>query len=430
MNKNDLEQEIETVAQIAVIPKVLELINKTTGMRFAAVARVTAQSWTALAVFDQLGFGLKPGDEVELTNTLCSEVRMYEKPIIIDDIASDETYNCHPIPRDFGFQSHISVPIYVGDSGFWGTLCSVDPEPNTLDNEKIRSLFSFLANLIGEQLETHMLLKANKKDLRNQLQISSDLEDVIQAHTADLKRKVRELARSNQELKDFSYVASHDLQEPLRKIQTYASMIAQGGGTVFSDRDKTYFNKIQDAVDRMRNLIQDLFAYSIVQTQATSFETVNLAEVVTEVIDNLSEEIAAKNAIVEVGSLCTIAVQRFQIIQLIQNLLGNSLKYCSPERAPHIKISSKTVKGVQHQHMDSDTTYCRLAISDNGIGFDAAYSAKIFEVFQRLHGKTEYSGTGIGLAIVRKIVENHNGFVSVKSEVGVGSEFLVYLPLK
>ncbi|RYG44633.1 MAG: histidine kinase, partial [Chitinophagaceae bacterium] len=127
---------------------------------------------------------------------------------------------------------------------------------------------------------------------------------------------------------------------------------------------------------------------------------------------------------------CTIPVQRFQIVQLFQNLIGNSLKYSSPDRPPHIHVSSASHSGSKNPLMDSDTIYCRISVQDNGIGFDPAYAEKIFEVFQRLHGKTEYSGTGIGLAIVRKIVENHNGFISVKGEVDKGAEFLVFLPVK
>ncbi|RYZ86052.1 MAG: GAF domain-containing protein, partial [Moraxellaceae bacterium] len=131
--REEILYEVEKIAQVPIVAKILALVCATTGMRFAAVARVTPEKWVALAVMDQLGFGLKPGDEVEINKTLCSEVRMFEKPIIINDAATDEVYRDNPIPAEFGFKSHISVPIFI-ENGFYGTLCSIDTEPNQLDN--------------------------------------------------------------------------------------------------------------------------------------------------------------------------------------------------------------------------------------------------------------------------------------------------------
>lgn len=429
--KDEISVFIEDIAGIPIVPRILELVCKTTGLRFSAVARVTDSSWTALAVADNLGFGMKPGDAMQLDDTLCSQVQLYEKPIIIDDVDTDDDYCNHRIPKEFGFRSHVSVPIIRSDGSFFGTLCAIDPEPRLVSDEKAVALFTFLAGLIAEQLDTIDILKTKSRDLDDQLSIARNLESLVQSHTAELKRNVRELARSNKELRDFGYVASHDLQEPLRKIQTFMAYIASSDAGNFSEKGQLYFNKVNHAVDRMRQLIDDLLSYSVVQNVPSNLEQVHLGSIVKEVEELLSEEILSRNARLDVGELCGIEGYPFQLRQLFQNLIGNSLKYASPERAPIIEIKATTVTGHEtHPDLEQDKVYCKISVRDNGIGFDQKYAKKIFEVFQRLHGKLEYSGTGIGLAIVRKIVENHNGYIGVRGQEGKGAEFSVFLPLK
>ncbi|NUY80464.1 GAF domain-containing protein [Flavobacterium sp. MAH-1] len=430
MEKDQIAKEVEEVAKLPIVQKILELIATTTGMRFVAMAKVTPSKWVALSVLDKLGYGVQPGDELELFDTLCSEVREFEKPVVIDYVDRDEHYKDHAIPKTFGFQSHISVPIIRGDENFYGTLCAVDPEPNDLKNEKTLSLFAFFADLISDHLEIVDLLKSSNKDLKNQVKISNTLEGIIHSRTSDLKKNVRELARSNQELKEFSSIASHDLQEPLRKIQTYISFIEQNESTGLTEKAQAYFARIQHAAERMRSLINDLLAYSVAQNVPSHFETVNLGSIISDVTETLSEEIGSKNATLRIGDLCDVTVFPYQIRQLFQNLIGNSLKYSSQDRPPVIEIYSAKILGKDiDPDFDPDRMYCRITIKDNGIGFDQQYASKIFKVFERLHGKTDYSGTGIGLAIVRKIVENHEGFISGKGELGVGAEFNVFLPL-
>lgn len=430
VDKSVLSQEIAEVGQLPIVSKILELICKTTGMRFAAMTKITSQKWIALAVIDKLDYGISPGDELEIIDTLCGDVKRLGKPVIIDHVDKDDKFCGHPIPKASGFQSHISVPIVRADNSFYGTLCAIDPEPKDLKNENIISLFSFFADLISEHLDTVDLLKSSKKSLKKQLLVRDNLESQVLARTRDLQKTVGELARSNQELMEFGYIASHDLQEPLRKIQTYLSMMEQNDKIILPENARSYIEKITFAVERMRQLINDLLSYSVVQTTPNVFETIRLNELIDDVVENLSEDIAHKNASLQIGQLCEVKVFPFQIRQLFQNLLSNSLKYSDPGRPPIIQISSTVVLGKDASpELEPDESYSKISVKDNGIGFNQNYAKKIFNIFERLHGKSNYAGTGIGLAIVRKIVENHHGFISVRSKENVGSEFTIFLPI-
>jgi signal transduction histidine kinase len=188
--------------------------------------------------------------------------------------------------------------------------------------------------------------------------------------------------------------------------------------------------RLENAASRMQTLIQDLLVYSRTKTEDRKFETVELKIIVEEVKDSLKEEIAAKHAIIETGELCEARIIPFQFHQLLHNLLSNAIKFSRPEVAPRIIITSGIEKGkIQNKESQKPgQNYCHITVRDNGIGFEQKYNDLIFELFQRLHGKDQYEGTGIGLAIVRKIVENHNGYISVSSEVNKGTSFDIYIP--
>jgi light-regulated signal transduction histidine kinase (bacteriophytochrome) len=234
----------------------------------------------------------------------------------------------------------------------------------------------------------------------------------------------------NQELQSFAYISSHDLQEPLRKIQTFATRIAEKEEDNLSDYGKQLFNRMQDAAKRMQTLIQDLLAYSRTNTSDRKIEKTDLTQLIEEVKEDLREELQEKHATIEATHLCVADVIPFQFRQLLHNLIGNALKFSNPEIPPHIKIKSEIVSGIklQNETLSPQVKYCHISVSDNGIGFEEQYKDKIFEVFQRLHGKNEYDGTGIGLSIVKKIVENHNGYIKAKGEPNKGATFEIYIP--
>ena len=255
-------------------------------------------------------------------------------------------------------------------------------------------------------------------------------EDIILAYQNDLEKKNLELVQSNTELASFAYIASHDLQEPLRKIQTFATRISEKEFNNLTDSGKDHFSRMQASAKRMQRLIEDLLAYSHTNNATRSFECTDLNQIVEEVLSDLKEDINQKKAMVEIGKMCNANIIPFQIRQVLNNLISNSLKFSRPSHLPCISIASSVGKGIEFNQSNLDTgkKYCHIHYADNGIGFDQKYSERIFELFQRLHGKTEYQGTGIGLAIVKKIVENHDGFIFAKGDLNVGATFDIYLP--
>ncbi len=253
------------------------------------------------------------------------------------------------------------------------------------------------------------------------------------------EKKETELTLANKELQAFTYVASHDLQEPLRKIQNFANRILEKEYALLSVNGKDYFTRIQSAAERMQQLIVDLLVFSQLNTAESIFENTDLNKIIEEVATDLKEIISEKKAILEVDQLCPASIIPFQFRQLMHNLISNALKFSAAGIAPRIIIKSKIEKGsklkrvklsLQGGKIAAAKNYCHIAVSDNGIGFDPEYRDQIFEVFQRLHGREEYAGTGIGLAIVKKIVERHDGFLRATGKPGIGSTFNIYIPVR
>lgn len=265
-------------------------------------------------------------------------------------------------------------------------------------------------------------------DIHDQKTFAKDLEQKVQERTKDLQQANQELARMNEELASFAYVSSHDLQEPLRKIQTFANRIAEK--EELSDSGKDYFRRMQDAAQRMHLLIEDLLAYSRTSTTEKVFETTDLNTLVQDVKHDLEQVIREKQAVIECGELPVARIIPFQFRQLFTNILSNALKFSKQDVPCRILISSETVKGSETSNSDlePERLYYHLSVQDNGIGFSPEYSTRIFEVFQRLHGKHEYKGTGIGLAICKKITENHQGYISAVGEPEKGATFHIYIP--
>jgi signal transduction histidine kinase len=244
------------------------------------------------------------------------------------------------------------------------------------------------------------------------------------------EKRAVELVLANNELKAFTYIASHDLQEPLRKIQTFALRILAEDQPL-TDTSKDYFQRIQSAGARMRTLIEDLLAYSTVNATERKFRKTDLALVLEEIKLDLKETIEEKNAVIESAGTCEINVIVFQFRQLLNNLVSNALKFASPERPLRVVLKSTMIKGDAsiHESLVAGRPYCHISLTDNGIGFEPQYSDRIFQVFQRLHGQKEYAGTGIGLAIVKKIIDNHNGIITATGELGTGARFDMYVPI-
>ena len=242
------------------------------------------------------------------------------------------------------------------------------------------------------------------------------------------EKRAAELIIANKELIAFTYVSSHDLQEPLRKIQTFVTIILEN--EKLSENGQYNFKRMQLAAGRMQQLIDDLLAFSRISTTELKFEKTELKLIVEEVKAELKDTIQEKQAKIESTELGYANIISFQFRQLMYNLLSNALKFSNPGVSPIISIKSQNVKGstLNNPKLSSGKNYCHITIKDNGIGFEPHFSERIFEVFQKLHGKEVYGGTGIGLAIVKKIVENHNGIIMATSQLKKGAAFDIYIP--
>ncbi|GAB1542668.1 hypothetical protein NUACC21_53420 [Scytonema sp. NUACC21] len=295
--------------------------------------------------------------------------------------------------QQLGVKANLVVPIFLKNK-LWGLLiahqCASPREWTSWQTELLRQL----ADQIGIALAQAQLLEQET-------------------------RQRQELTRSNEELQQFAFIASHDLQEPLRKIKTFGERLKASCGDALTEQGSDYLERMQNATRRMHALIEDLLTLSRVTTRAKPFERVNLTQVMQEVLSDLEIRILQTQARVEVGELPTVHADPLQMHQLLQNLISNALKFHRKEEIPIVKIYSE----------QNSTDNCQIIVEDNGIGFDEKYLDRIFNVFQRLHGRNEYEGTGMGLAIARKIVERHGWTITARSQPSQGSSFIVLLPI-
>ena len=266
-------------------------------------------------------------------------------------------------------------------------------------------------------------------DVTEQVLARQKIEELVEERTKELEKANeslqvinKELQRSNQNLEEFAHAASHDLKEPIRKIHFFTNKLKEQLSNHTSDTEMRSFNRIENAAQRMGSLIDDLLLYSHVSQRPHETEAIDLNEKLQRVLEDLELDIEEKAANINVGKLPVVKGYRRQLQQLFQNLLSNSLKYSKAGVPPEIEIASEEIERAGKQ-------YHLISIKDNGIGFAQEYEDKIFQMFARLHGKAEYSGTGVGLSIVKKVVENHNGFIEAEGVVGEGSVFRIYLPV-
>jgi PAS domain S-box-containing protein len=315
---------------------------------------------------------------------------------------------------------------------FGSTFLATDaaPDGNRLEDQTFRRPdgSSFLAELVKTPIHE------NGREVGAVL-IFKDITERRKAEEA-LAQKAEELTRSNAELEQFAFVASHDLQEPLRKIQAFGDRLKMKCEKIHLGEAGDYLDRMQNAAARMQTLINDLLAFSRVIRSSQPFVPVNLTSVTKEVLGDLEVRIEKNGARVEIGELPTIDADPTQIRQLMQNLLSNALKFQPAGAQPVVKISSRVIYGPEWNNPPggengavlTSNSFCEISVADNGIGFDEKHLEKIFAVFQRLHGRTEYEGTGVGLAVCRRIAERHSGSITARSQPGKGAIFVVTLP--
>lgn len=267
-------------------------------------------------------------------------------------------------------------------------------------------------------------------DIHDHRIFTDELEKQVQERTVELRNSNEALVKSNTELAQFAYVASHDLQEPLRKIQTFTTLINEMEKGKLSDRGMEIFKRIRSTADRMQQLVIDLLSYSRVNKVDNHFAKTDLTYLMDSILNELEESVEQRKIRVQVDPLPTITAIPFQMEQLFTNLLSNSVKFSDPQKASelHVRYAFLPAGSLEIPALKKEFSYHQFEIADNGIGFDNEYREKIFQVFQRLHGKEAFPGTGIGLAICKKIIDNHQGAMIAHGEVGKGATFTIYIP--
>lgn len=332
-----------------------------------------------------------------------SQGRLYT----IADIEKAEIPDCLiEFMQEFNVKAKLAVPIFLKEK-LWGLMVAHQCD-------RPRHWSSFETELMGQ--------------LAAQIGIALAQAQLLEQET----RQREELARSNTELQQFASIASHDLQEPLRKIQAFSNRLKDKYGEVLTEQGRDYLERMQNAAQRMQSLIDDLLILSRVTTKAQPFVPVNLDQVTQEVLSDLEVCIQQNRGRVDVGNLPTIDADPIQMRQLLQNLISNALKFHRDDEPQVVKIYSQQLEKQENTPTGGSAVpkLCQIIVEDNGIGFDEKYLDRIFNVFQRLHSRSEFEGMGMGLAICRKIAERHGGSITAESTLGQGAKFIVTLPIQ
>lgn len=408
---DSLLNDINNVQQIEIIPSLLEAVCRTTGMGFAAVARVTTERWIACSVRDEIDFGLKPGGELRIETTICNEIRQSGNVVIIDHVADDEMYHDHHTPKIYGFQSYISVPIVLKDGEFFGTLCAIDPAPARLNNSHTIALFTLFADLISFHLESVEVMQASKRTINR------------------LSARVTDALEENQQ---YQFVSDHNLAEPLRKLCVFSNMLVDATEKEGTPKIRHLAQKINSSAEQFSMMMKDMARYTSLSDKGLTYERIDLGSVITEVRTQLTDLVVHKNATVKSEALHEIRGVRFHIEQLFFNLIVNALTFNRPNVPPEVVISSHHILGNELNELlgvDPAIKYLQIDVQDNGRGIEAPELEKIFHIFSKVSHAESVDGYGVGLAYCRKIAKLHGGFISVSSQPGLGSIFSVTLPL-
>jgi signal transduction histidine kinase len=277
-------------------------------------------------------------------------------------------------------------------------------------------------------VEQERKLIAINKDLEREIEERKDNEEKVKKLNHRLLENIASLESANKDLERFAFMASHDLQEPLRKIRMFSDRLFDNNTS--SEEDTKSITRIQKAAERMQALINDILSFSMISTDKSDFANTDLTTIVKEIVKEMDENIRENKIDIAVESLPSLFVNPNLMTTLFSNLLGNAVKYCRKDVAAKICVRHEISLGINGRSQNNTNKYCRIFVEDNGIGFDPKHAEEIFGMFRRLHKHTEYAGTGVGLALCKKIAELHNGHISARGKVGEGSTFILSMPLK
>ena len=391
---DEIARDVQAVSRIDAVPMLLRVIGETTGMGFAAVARVTAGTWTACAVYDNIAFNLKPGMQLDLHTTLCKEVREAMQPVVIDQASLDPVYRDHHTPRTYGIESYVSVPIVLADGLYFGNLCAIDPHPAKVSNPATLSMFNSFAKLIALQLEAEHRNEARELELHDE----------------------RELALLREQ---FIAVLGHDLRNPLSAILACTQLLKRQAGN--ADQTQQLSERVRRNAMRMSALIDDTLDLARARLGPgigiERVEVADLASLLHNVVAELSDARPAQPITADLRIDRPVTCDPGRIQQLVSNLLGNALGHGAQDRPVVLRAVT-------------DADALRITVCNEGEPIDAEALPQIFKPFWRPAGPSARGGgLGLGLYICAQIVQAHGGSLAVTSTHEGGTVFTVNLPL-
>lgn len=375
---HDFQDDIDAVSRLDAVNTILNVICQTTGMGFAAVARVTEDRWIACQVVDQIDFGLTPGGELEVVSTICNEIRQTGQAVVIDHVAEDSSFSGHHTPLQYGFQSYISMPIIRQDGSFFGTLCAIDPKPAKLRNPATIGMFEMFAKLIAAQLD------------------SADNVSLAQAGLAN-ERQMAELREQ------FIGVLGHDLRNPLAAIGSGAAMLLK---TPLNDKATRIVTLMQGAVVRMESLISNVMDFASGRMgSGIELRKVrdDLRPTLQQVIGELRVANPDRDIVVRIDADAPVHADPARVAQLFSNLLANALTHGAPERP--VEVEATAANGG-----------FTLSVVNGGEPIPSHLQAELFQPFSRPSGSMGRPGLGLGLYIASQIAAAHGGTISVHSD--------------
>jgi signal transduction histidine kinase len=329
--------------------------------------------------------------------------------------------------EDFPQAEGMSIARIVEKSIAEGEQTVTEVKIKQLDSEEYKYHLLYLTPVVKNSAIVKWVGILN--DIHEQKSASDVLEKKVAERTSELRDINMRLEASNNELRQFAFIASHDLQEPLRKIQTFSNLVLTRYAPE-NDKAVPYLQKISNSADRLRKLVVDLLDYASIKSEE-NFILTDMNALIQEVLMDLELKIKNESAYIEIGDLPEIEVMPSLMLQVFQNLMTNSLKFRKAGVQPCIKVTGELIASKSIDALpDPSGEFCRIIVQDNGIGFDNQYAERIFEIFQRLNAQSSYEGTGIGLAITKKVIDRHNGLIHAKSEENKGTAFIMVLPVK
>lgn len=377
---HEFQLDIDLVNSIAAVPTILDVVTRTTGMRFAAVARVTEDRWITCSVLDNIDFGLKPGSELKVETTICNEIRQNHEPVIIGHVSENEVFCGHPTPAMYGFQSYISMPIILKDGSFFGTLCAIDPAPAKLENPETIGMFRLFAELIAAHLDASEKLATAQHALSDEREMSA----------------VRE---------QFIAVLGHDLRNPIASIAAGAKSLLRR--SYLEQTDRTIVSLMQGSVVRMKGLIDNLVDFARARLGDSLDVSIDPDKPIEPVLNQVVEELRTVDGDREIIAAFNITegvpCDHGRIGQMFSNLLANALTHGEPNTPIH--VGAKTANGE-----------FSLWVTNHGEPISARAMETLFQPFFRGEATSSRQGLGLGLFIAHEIARAHGGTVTVQSD--------------